>query len=248
MYHLLADAGQISDEGKHISITGADYNHIVNVLRMKKGDEISVSISNGDDREYRYGIEEITDSEVTGSLRFIKEEGLELPSRIYLFQGLPKSDKMEFIVQKAVELGAYAVIPVRCSRCVVKLDDKKAAAKAGRWQTIAKSAAEQSRRAIVPEVMLPMTMKEAVGFAADMDVRLIPYELASGMNHTREIIESVRPGQKIAFFIGPEGGFDEKEIKLAMDAGIEPVTMGRRILRTETAGLTMLSWLMYQLD
>lgn len=248
MYHLLADAGQISDEGKHISITGADYNHIVNVLRMKKGDEISVSISNGDDREYRYGIEEITDSEVTGSLRFIKEEGLELPSRIYLFQGLPKSDKMEFIVQKAVELGVYAVIPVRCSRCVVKLDDKKAAAKAGRWQTIAKSAAEQSRRAIVPEVMLPMTMKEAVGFAADMDVRLIPYELASGMNHTREIIESVRPGQKIAFFIGPEGGFDEKEIKLAMDAGIEPVTMGRRILRTETAGLTMLSWLMYQLD
>lgn len=248
MYHLFAESSQVYDDGKLIIITGSDYNHIVNVLRMKKGDEFSVSIISGDDREYRYGIEEITEKEVKGSLRFIKEEGLELPSKIYLFQSLPKSDKMELVVQKAVELGVYAIIPVAATRCVVKLDEKKAASKVSRWQTIAKAAAEQSRRAIVPEVMLPMTMKNAINFASDMDVRIIPYELASGMEHTKEIISSVRPGQRIAFFIGPEGGFDEKEIRMAIDAGIEPVTMGRRILRTETAGFTMLSWLMYQLE
>lgn len=233
--------------GNRIVIRGEDVNHIKNVLRMKIGEEISVS--NGvDQKEYRCGIEEFTADEVICTLRFIKEDGVELPSKIYLFQGLPKADKMELIIQKAVELGAYSVIPVAAKRCVVKLDAKKAANKKGRWQTIAEAAAKQSKRQIIPVIGDVLTMKEAIQFAKDLDVKLIPYELAEDMGKTKEIIEQINPGQSVAIFIGPEGGFEESEVELAMDNGITPITLGRRILRTETAGFTVLSWLMYHLE
>ncbi len=245
MYQFFVEPGQIQD--KQIIITGSDVNHIRNVLRMKPGEEISVS--NGiDGKEYRCGITSYTEDAVLCTLRFIKEEGVELPSRIYLFQGLPKADKMELIVQKAVELGAYEVIPVAARRCVVKLDEKKASAKINRWQGIAESAAKQSKRGMIPRVRPVMSMREAVDYARTMDVRLIPYELAQDMRHTREVIETAEAGKEIAVFIGPEGGFEESEIQMAVEAGIEPVTLGRRILRTETAGFTVLSWLMYHLE
>ncbi len=236
---------QIQD--KKVIITGSDVNHIKNVLRLKNGEEIAVS--NGiDGKEYRCGIEAYTDAEVLCTLRFIKEDGVELPSKVYLFQGLPKADKMELIVQKAVELGACEVIPVATKRSVVKLDEKKAVAKVGRWQTIAEAAAKQSRRSVVPAVHRVVDMKEAVEYAKGMDVKLIPYEFAQNMEHTRKLIGEVKPGQSIAVFIGPEGGFEESEVQAATEAGAEPMTLGRRILRTETAGLTVLSWLMYQLE
>jgi 16S rRNA (uracil1498-N3)-methyltransferase len=245
MYQFFVDPSQI--QGKKITITGSDVNHIRNVLRMKIGDEIAVS-NGADGREYRCGIAAFSEDEVLCELRFIKEDGVELASKIYLFQGLPKADKMELIVQKAVELGVHEVIPVAAKRCVVKLDAKKAAAKVGRWQGIAEAAAKQSKRAMIPQVHDVMTMREAVAYAGDMDVKLIPYELADDMEHTRQLIESVQPGQKVAVFIGPEGGFEESEIQEAQTAGTLPVTLGRRILRTETAGLVVLSWLMYRLE
>lgn len=245
MYQFFVEPGQI--QGRRIIITGSDVNHIRNVLRLKPGEEIAVS--NGTDgREYRCGIESFTEDEVICSLRFVKEDGVELPSRIFLFQGLPKADKMELIVQKAVELGAYEVIPVAARRCVVRLDEKKAASRISRWQGIAEAAAKQSRRGIIPQVHPVMNMREAVAYARTMEVKLIPYELAENMGHTKEVLEAVKPGTDIAVFIGPEGGFEQEEIELAMAAGIEPVTLGRRILRTETAGLTVLSWLMYHLE
>lgn len=245
MYQFFVEPGQI--QGRRIIITGSDVNHIRNVLRMKPGEEIAVS--NGTDgREYRCGIESFTEDEVTCSLRFVKEDGVELPSRIHLFQGLPKADKMELIVQKAVELGAYEVVPVAARRCVVRLDEKKAPSRINRWQGIAEAAAKQSRRGIIPQVHPVMNMREAVAYAHAMEVKLIPYELAENMGHTKEILEAVKPGTDIAVFIGPEGGFEQEEIELATAAGIEPVTLGRRILRTETAGLTVLSWLMYHLE
>ena len=214
---------------------------------MKPGEEIAVS--NGiDGREYRCGIEEFVEDTVVCTLRFIKEDGVELPSRIYLFQALPKADKMELIVQKAVELGVYEIIPVAAKRCVVKLDEKKAANKVNRWQGIAEAAAKQSKRGVIPEVHMPVSFQEAVDLAGSMDVRLIPYELAEDMTHTRALIETIKPGQSIAVFIGPEGGFEESEIQTALSAGIEPLTLGKRILRTETAGFTVLSWLMYHLE
>ena len=245
MYRFFVEPSQIQD--KRIVITGRDVNHIKNVLRMKIGEEIAVS--NGlDSREYRCGIEEYTEDEVICTLRFIKEDGVELPSKIYLFQGLPKADKMELVIQKAVELGVYEVIPVAAKRCVVKLDDKKAAAKISRWQGIAEAAAKQSKRSVIPTVHDVMSMGEAIAYAKDMDVRLIPYELAQDMSHTKALIEAVSAGSSIAVFIGPEGGFEESEVQAAVSAGIEPITLGRRILRTETAGMTVLSWLMYQLE
>ena len=245
MYQFFVEPSQIM--GKRIVIQGSDVNHIKNVLRMRVGEEIAVS--NGvDGREYRCGIEEFTADEVICSLRFIKEDGVELPSKIYLFQGLPKADKMELIVQKAVELGAYEIIPVAAKRCVVKLDEKKAAGKRSRWQGIAEAAAKQSKRGIIPQIREVMNMKQAIAFAQQMDVRLIPYELAEDMGHTRELIGAIRPGQSVAIFIGPEGGFEETEIQEALQAGIEPITLGRRILRTETAGMTVLAWLGYLLE
>ena len=155
---------------------------------------------------------------------------------------------MELIVQKAVELGVYSVIPVAMKRCVVKLDEKKAASKVQRWQTISEAAAKQSKRRIIPQVQMPVSMQQAVKMASEMDVRLVPYELSEGMQHTKELISAVRPGQSVAVFIGPEGGFDDREIEMTREAGMEPITMGKRILRTETAGFTILSWLMYHLE
>lgn len=245
MYQFFVEPSQIQD--KKIIITGSDVNHMKNVLRMKVGEEIAVR--NGvDGKEYRCGIEAFAQDQVICSLRFVKEEGVELPSKIYLFQGIPKADKMELIVQKAVELGVYEVIPVAVKRCVVRLDEKKARAKVSRWQGIAEAAAKQSKRGVVPAVKNPMTMKEAAAYARGMDVKMIPYELAEDIAHTKKMIEAIRPGESVAVFIGPEGGFEESEISEALAAGIEPVTLGKRILRTETAGLVVLSWLMYHFE
>ncbi len=245
MYQFFVEPSQI--QGKKVIITGSDVNHMKNVLRMKTGEEIAVK--NGvDGKEYRCGIEAFAQDQVICSLRFVREEGVELPSEIYLFQGIPKADKMELIVQKAVELGVFEVIPVAVKRCVVKLDEKKARAKVNRWQGIAEAAAKQCKRGMIPAVREPLTMKEAVAYAGKMDVRLIPYELAEDMAHTKKIIEAICPGESVAVFIGPEGGFEESEVAEALAAGIEPVTLGKRILRTETAGLTVLSWLMYHLE
>lgn len=245
MYNFFVEPSQISEN--EVVIVGNDVNHIKNVLRMRPGEELSVS--NGvDNREYRCGIEEILEDRILCRLRFIKEDGMELPSKVYLFQGLPKADKMELIIQKAVELGVYEIIPVSTKRAVVKLDEKKAKTKAVRWQTIAEAAAKQSKRRVIPEVKNVMTMKQAVDYAKAMDVKLIPYELAEGMEATKKRIASLQAGQTIAVFIGPEGGFEESEIEAAVGAGICPITMGKRILRTETAGITILAWIMYQLE
>ncbi len=245
MYQFFVEPHQI--QGNRIVIEGNDVNHIKNVLRMKPGEELAVS--NGlDGKEYRCGILEFDEDTVICELRFIKEDGVELPSQVYLFQGLPKADKMEMIIQKCVELGVHAVIPVATKRCVVKLDDKKSKSKIQRWQGIAEAAAKQSKRRIVPEVMDVMSLKQALGYVKDFEVKVIPYELAEDMTKTKEIIEGLQPGQKIAVFIGPEGGFDESEIKEALENGTQPITLGKRILRTETAGLAIMSWIMYRLE
>ncbi len=245
MYQFFVEPGQI--QGKRAVIRGGDVNHIKNVLRMKPGDELA--LSNGTDgKEYRVGIVSLGEDEIECELRFIKEDAIELPCRVYLFQGLPKGDKMELIIQKAVELGACQVIPVAMARSVVRLDEKKAAAKVKRWQTISEAAAKQSKRGIIPDVPKVMTYQEALAYAKDMEVKLLPYELAEGMERTKKLIEGISPGQRVAILIGPEGGFAPEEVALAEQAGFEAVTLGKRILRTETAGMALLSILMYHLE
>lgn len=245
MYHFFVDPTAIV--GKTITITGKDVNHIKNVLRMKPGEEISVSTTDSP-AEYRSIVRELTDDAVVCELAFVKEEGNELPSRVYLFQGLPKGDKMEFIIQKCVELGVHEIIPVEMKRCVMKLDPKKAPSRIARWQGISEAAAKQSKRTVIPEIKMPMTVKEAIEYASSMDVKLLPYELADKMDHTKDIINNLKPGESIAIFIGPEGGFEEAEVNLAKENGFDTITLGKRILRTETAGMVVLSWVMYQLD
>lgn len=246
MQRFFVEPHQIDEVAHQIHIIGTDVNHISNVLRMKQGEK--VWISDGGQKEYRCAIEAFSADEVLLHIIYAQEPDYELPSRIYLFQGLPKADKMELIIQKAVELGAYEIIPVETKRCVVKLDGKKAAKKVERWQQIAESAAKQSKRMLIPNVHQVLSFKEALKYAESMDIRLIPYELAKGMQETKEILAAIEQGQSIGIFIGPEGGFEEKEVEAAISEGAKPITLGKRILRTETAGLAILSVLMFQLE
>ena len=246
MHHFFVNPEQVEDG--LIRITGSDVNHIKNVLRIRQGEEMLVSDGTG--RDYLCQAEEIAGQEVTVRILETEEEGRELPSRIWLFQGLPKSDKMEFIIQKAVELGAAGIVPVSTRNTVVRLDQKKEEAKVKRWQAIAESAAKQSKRSLVPRVSGIMTLKDAFDYVESQgfSVRLIPYEHEAGMDGTKTELDAAGPGQDIAVFIGPEGGFDEREIELALSKGVRPISLGRRILRTETAGLALLSVLMMRLE
>lgn len=249
MYQFFVDPSETEgiEKRKELYITGSDYNHIRNVLRMKIGEEIAVS--NGvDAKEYHCRVDRYEEDAVVCALLSINENSCELSAKITLFQGLPKADKMELIIQKAVELGVYEIVPVSMKRCIVKLDEKKEKSRIQRWQGIAEAAAKQSKRKIIPEIHSVMSMKEAISYAKDFDTKLVPYELAEGMSKTKELIANVQAGQRIAVFIGPEGGFEPSEIEASLQSGMTPITLGHRILRTETAGLTVLAWLMYQLE
>ena len=230
-----------------ITITGGDVNHIKNVLRMAVGDKICV-INGQNNKEYYCEITAVGNDAVDTRICEIWESDQELGNEVVLFQGLPKSDKMELIIQKAVELGVHTIVPVSTDRTVVKLDAKKEANKRKRWMSISESAAKQSGRLRIPEVTPVVSYREALEMAKKMDVRLIPYELAEGMEKTRELMSSIQPGQSVAVFIGPEGGFESSEIEKAMEIGAWPITLGKRILRTETAGLVTLAMLVYNLE
>ncbi|MBR3769657.1 MAG: 16S rRNA (uracil(1498)-N(3))-methyltransferase [Lachnospiraceae bacterium] len=243
MYQFFVEDAQIS--ATDVVIEGSDVNHIKNVLRMKCGEKIRISSNSG--RNYYCTVSEITGDLVRAEILEELEDNTELPNKIYLFQGLPKSDKMELIIQKAVELGVHEIIPVAMKNCVAKLEDKKAASKIARWQEIAKSAAKQSKRSLIPAVQMPLSYKLAVQQAKELDVVLVPYENERGMKATREVLAAIQPGQSIGIFIGPEGGFDGSEIELVKeDAHV--ISLGNRILRTETAGLATLAMLIYQLE
>ncbi len=249
MYHFFVEAEAIGE--KSIRITGEDVNHIKNVLRLKCDEQIIISRRDAkeSDEDYYCSIAEIASDYITANIDWT-EVSRELKNRIYLFQGLPKADKMELIIQKAVELGVYEIIPVNTERCVVKLDGKKEENKIKRWQAISESAAKQSKRSIIPEIKSPMKLPEVFKYAKEqkISVCLIPYEAAKEISHTRKIISGIETGQPVAVLIGPEGGFAPQEVEAAIQNGFTAVTLGRRILRTETAGIMMLSVLMYSLE
>jgi 16S rRNA (uracil1498-N3)-methyltransferase len=244
MYRFFVDPQETG--GEFISIVGPDYNHIRNVLRMSIGEE--VLISDGQDREYLCAIDSFTNEEVIVKIVDVFGTSAELPVRLVLFQGMPKADKMELIVQKAVELGVHTIVPVNTKRTIVKYDSKKEAKKVERWNTIALSAAKQAKRGIIPEVTMPMSLKEAIAYADSLDGAMIPYEEAENMARTRQVISDIKGKESFGIFIGPEGGFEVGEIALAREHGIEPITLGKRILRTETAGLAVLSMIMYEIE
>ncbi|MCD8196822.1 MAG: 16S rRNA (uracil(1498)-N(3))-methyltransferase [Lachnospiraceae bacterium] len=245
MYHFFVEPGQVHDT--YVEILGGDVNHMKNVLRMRVGEEIAVNDGSG--VEYRCRVESYAKGTARAAIVERQVSAAELPARLVLYQCLPKGDRMELIIQKAVELGASAIVPVSSARCVVKLDEAKAQKKRERWQEIARSAAKQSGRSLVPGVEAVQSFSEALKSAQKLDVRLFPYENErSPMERTREILSGIQKGQSVGVFIGPEGGFEHAEADAAVEAGAIPITLGRRILRTETAAISILSVLMFYLE
>ncbi|HPT75386.1 MAG TPA: 16S rRNA (uracil(1498)-N(3))-methyltransferase [Defluviitaleaceae bacterium] len=230
-------------QGKQIVIQGEDVKHISKVLRLKKGDKILICNRQGIDYECIIkDMEKIITAEIISKNASIGEA----LTKITLFQALTKSDKMDYIIQKAVELGVHRIVPVVTERTIVKIEnEKKENSKLQRWNKISESAAKQSQRGIIPEVAAVIPLIEAFNQAEKMDLKLIPYEMEKN-NHLKDLLANCT-AKSIAIFIGPEGRFEESEINLAKEHGIIPVTLGRRILRTETAGLVTVSIMMYEM-
>lgn len=248
MYRFFIQAEQVdmNTSPGTLYITGEDYNHIRNVLRMRPGEIIDCV--DEDRMAYECRIRDYTEDRVICDVLKKHVPETELDNPIVLYMGLPKSDKPELVIQKAVELGAVRIVPMITARTVARPDAGRAGKKRRRWQTIAEAAAKQSKRAMIPEVDRVMTFSEALDDAGANTVNLIPYEQETDISKTRALIRGIKTGESVGVFVGPEGGFEEREIEDAKKRGIHPITLGRRILRAETACITILSILMYELD
>ncbi|MBQ3116091.1 MAG: 16S rRNA (uracil(1498)-N(3))-methyltransferase [Clostridia bacterium] len=238
MYNFFIDKENIDKNLRYVK--GSDYNHIKNVLRMKEGDTVLVSCLNKSDL-----CKIVSFNEDLVLLEVVEENynDTSLPIKVCLFQGLPKSDKLELIIQKAVELGADKIIPVQMARSIVKIDKKKDN-KTARYNAIAESAGKQSKRNSITEVLPPMTFSQSLSLLSALDLIIVPYECEDGMQSTLSALKEIKSGMKVGVFIGPEGGFDDKEIDALKERGAKIVSLGKRILRTETAAITALSMLM----
>ena len=215
-----------------IRITSGDAAHISRVLRLKRGDNITVC----DGRSYDYG-----------SITEKRRGESEPPVRVTLYQGIPKASKMDYIIQKTTELGVSEIVPVAMARCVSKIEDKKTETKKlDRWQKIAKEAAQQSQRGIVPKIRPVMTFDEAISAMRESDLYFAPYECEDEQS-LKSVLTSVENPRTASFMIGPEGGFDLSEIEKLTAGGVPTVTLGPRILRTETAGEAVLAMMMYEI-
>lgn len=233
MYNFFVDIYARTDNS--FTISGKDHNHICNVLRMQIGDTFLVSCEG---HSHLCRLSQADNESVIAEIIEEDYRNTELPVQFFLFQGLPKADKLELIIQKTVELGVAGIIPVEMSRSIVKLDDKKKKQRKERWQSIAESAAKQSKRNVIPEVFDVLSYKLAMQKAKEMDLFLVPYENERGMAETKEALAKIKPGMSVGILIGPEGGFEQKEIDLAKEAGALVVSLGERILRAETAAIT----------
>ena len=242
MQRIFIDEEQIAEQT--IKVTGEDAHHLRDVLRMRAG-EIVLACAQGA-WEYTCEITELSKEAVVLRITDAQRPGKELPSKITLLQCLPKGDKMETVIQKAVELGATEIVPVSSRRCVVRLDEKKAAAKVARWNAIAKAAAEQAKRMVIPTVREVVSFSDALSLTAP--VLLMPYENETDITRTRRILQAITPGQEVAVLIGPEGGFAPEEAEAAVAAGFQTISLGKRILRTETAGMAALAVLAFLLE
>lgn len=239
MYNFFVE-NTAKKDGRYF-IAGADYNHIKNVLRMNMGEQFLVSCEGVSDL---CELESIESDTVVAKIIKPNYQSTNLPINIHLFQGLPKSDKLELIIQKAVELGVATVTPVSMKRSIVKIDDKKKKSKRERWQAIAEAAAKQSKRTAVPEVCDILSYKEFIARAKELDLLLVPYECADGMAATKAALSEIKSGMNVGIIIGPEGGFEQKEIEDALEIGGKVISLGSRILRTETAAITTIAMCM----
>ncbi|WP_134686930.1 16S rRNA (uracil(1498)-N(3))-methyltransferase [Brevibacillus migulae] len=230
---------------QEVTITGDDVHHIVTVMRSEVGQEIIVC--DGQGRVAIARLSQLSAKEVKADVIRMLELHRELPVRVTIAQGLPKGDKMEWILQKGTELGAHAFIPFSSERTIVKLDAKKEGKKLERWSKIVKEAAEQSHRAWLPQVLSPLTFKQMAEEAAGYTRAVIAYEKENGVT-LHEVLQDLSSGDSLLVMIGPEGGFSEAEVALAQSKGIISVGLGPRILRTETASQYALSAISYHFE
>ena len=237
MYNFFID--NVDAAAEKYFITGQDYNHVKNVLRMKVGDKLLVSANQTSDLCV---IDSFESDKIVASVVEKNYQSTNLPINVSLYQGLPKSDKLELIIQKTVELGVAEIIPVQMSRSIVKLDKKSA--KTDRWAAISESAAKQSKRSVIPSVSYPLTFLEALERAKKSDLFFVPYENEEGMQSTKDALSLIKKGMNVSILIGPEGGFSENEIEQAVKAGAKLISLGKRILRTETAAILSAGMLM----
>lgn len=236
--------------GDTLEITGTDVNHIKNVLRMRQGEKLIAC--DGQGMDFLCEIVSLEHEKILLKELSHKHSETELPVRVTLFQGIPKRDKMELIIQKSVELGVACIVPVAMKRCIAKIEEeKKEKKKRNRWQAIAEAAAKQSGRGMIPAISPSMDFLKAIRYAMENHMEiLLAYEHARGMRAAKEVFVQIacEKPQDIALFIGPEGGFDDAEIALAREAGAQIISLGSRILRTETAGMAALAMLMYEIE
>lgn len=227
-----------------ITITGDDASHMRKVLRLAAGDMITLCDGNGND--YTAMIEKIGPEGITTGIMSVMKSKTEPPVEITLFQGIPKSDKMDFIIQKSVELGVKSIVPMNTERTVVKFgSNKDIEKKLARWRRISMEAAKQCNRGVIPEVLHPVDFDNALKLLNNDGLVIFPYENEKENKLMHYLCKTST--KKVSVIIGPEGGFSEKEVNSAKLAGILPVTLGPRILRTETAGIFVLSVIMYQI-
>ena len=230
-----------------ITIIGNDVSHIKNVLRQKSGDKITIcDISK--EQDYLCEIDKIEEKSIDCNIIEKLENNTESNVKVTIFQGLPKADKMELVIQKSVELGVYDITPLQMKRCVVKLEGKDEIKKNERWQKIAESAAKQCGRGFIPEVKHLINVKEICNWINEYDVIIVAYENEKENTLKAELKKLKATDLKIGIVIGPEGGFEESDIKLLKESGAKIVTLGDRILRTETVALNVLSIIMYEFE
>lgn len=250
MSKFFIDVNNITDS--NIKITGEDVKHIKNVLRLKEGDNLL--LCDGCQTDYKCRINKIHDNEIIASIINSEQSKTEPPVEITLFQCLPKSDKFEFIIQKSVELGVKKIIPIISERTVIRIDNEREAfRKKERWQKIAYEAAKQCGRGIIPEISMPEKFENTIKQIGEFKLKIIPYEKENkrgikALLKDKAINNQNKDILKIAILIGPEGGFTEEEVDLATKNSFHSVSLGPRILRTDTAGLNVISVLMYEFE
>ena len=227
-----------------VLLTGDDAHHISRSLRMRAGEELT--LCDGEGFDYNCTIEEIDERTVRCAVNSREKNRTEPPYRATVFQGLAKGDRFDTVIQKSVECGAYEIVPVMTKRCTVKLTAADGTKKCARWNKIAEEAAKQCGRGIIPKVTEPVTFEKAVEMIREVDLPLFCYE--EGTSHVKAEVEAHRDAETVGIVIGPEGGFAEEEAAKMASAGISAVSLGRRILRTESAAPFVLACLSYALE
>ncbi|WP_053957573.1 16S rRNA (uracil(1498)-N(3))-methyltransferase [Inediibacterium massiliense] len=245
MHRFFIDENNILENEKMILNDTEDVKHILKVLRLNEKDQIEVC--DGKNNDYIGEIISLSPKEIELKIIEKRQSLTEANIEVTLFQGIPKGSKMELIIQKCTELGIFSIVPVLTNRTVVQLKDQKSEEKkVERWQKISNEAAKQCKRGMIPKIQNPILFEEVLKKLYEYDLCIVPYEKEEEMG-LKEVFKKNKDVKKIAIFIGPEGGFEEEEIHKLKEESCISISLGKRILRTETAGFVTLSICMYEL-